>query len=27
VVSSNTVETGESCNGIRPITIMIFVID
>jgi len=26
-VSSNTVETGESCNGIRPITIMIFVID
>jgi hypothetical protein len=27
VVSSGTVETGESCSGARPITIMIPVID
>ena len=27
VVSSSTVGTGESCSGIRPITMMICVID
>ncbi|WP_236574676.1 hypothetical protein, partial [Pseudomonas sp. OF001] len=27
VVKSDTVGTGESCNGTRPITIMILVID